>query len=437
MGGNILPAGVRGVGRRRGPPAVVAPTAPSGKPPWCVGAVQQTAPPAVRRFPAGLTFAGVAVECAAFVWSDCVRGLRKEWVVAKKLKVGVIGTGGISRVHFRGYIHSRAAKIYALADVDAAALARRADEYDVPAERCFTDYRKLLKLDELDAVSICTPNLLHARQSIDALRAGKHVLCEKPMAMNPREAQRMVDAAKATGKKLQIGLHQRFRNDAAFVKRLIEQGRLGKIYYARCRAVRRRGVPSWGVFGQLDKQGGGGLIDIGVHQIDLTWWLMGCPRPVSVSGQAYQTIGPEPGHVGQFGPWDHGTYTVEDFACGLVRFDNGATMSIECSFNVNLDGNHEGCHLVGDRGGAGLGPLSVQLEINGHLTDCTPHNVDDVDGGTPRARLGAHDKEVVAFCRSIQKDRPVLVPAAEAIWTQKIIDGIYRSAKSGKEVAIR
>jgi len=358
--------------------------------------------------------------------------------VAKKvLRVGIIGTGGISGVHCSGYVKSGMAEVYALADVHAESLSRRAAEQKVPAERCFADYRRLLRLKELDAVSICTPNRFHARQSIDALRAGKHVLCEKPMAMNARQAQQMVDEADKAKRKLQIGLNHRFRNDAQFVRKLVADGRLGRIYYARCQAIRRRGVPSWGVFGQIDKQGGGGLIDIGVHQIDLTWWLMGGPRPVSVSGQTYQTIGPEPGHVGIFGRWDHTTYTVEDFACGLVRFEGGATMSIECSFNVNLDRSREGCNIVGDRGGASLGPLAVQIEMNGHLTDCTPNNIDDVDRGLGGLALGLHEKEVVAFCESILVDKPVAVPASEAIWTQKIIDGIYRSSKTGREVAIR
>ena len=357
--------------------------------------------------------------------------------MSRKLKVGVIGTGGISGVHLSGYAKCGMAEIYALADVDAGALAGRAKQYGVPAERCFSDHRKLLKLKDLDAVSICTPNVLHCPQTLEALRAGKHVLCEKPMAMTPAEAQRMVEAAGKARRKLQIGLHQRFGEDAAFVKKLVAGGTLGKIYYARCQAVRRRGVPSWGVFGQLDKQGGGGLIDIGVHMIDLTWWLMGCPRPLSVSGQIYHTIGRKAGHVGQFGQWDHKTYTVEDFACGLVRFAGGETMSIECGFLVNLDGDRMGCHVVGDKGGAGLGPLSVQIEMNGHLTDCTPNYVGKADAAGPLSDLTHHEKEVFSFCRSILKDQPVLVPGAEAIWTQRIVDGIYKSAETGREVAIK
>ncbi len=356
--------------------------------------------------------------------------------MARKLKVGVIGTGGISGVHFSGHKKCGFAEVVALADVDPAALARRAAENNVPDDRCFADYRKLLAIDELDAVSICTPNVLHAKQTIAALKAGKHVLCEKPMAMTPAQAQKMIDTAEAAGKKLQIGLHHRFRNEAAFIQPLVAKGKLGSVYYARCQAIRRRGVPSWGVFGQMDKQGGGGLIDIGVHMIDLTWYLMGCPTPKSVSGQAYRTIGDTSGHIGSFGKWDHKTYTVEDFATGLVRFESGATMSIECGFNVNLDADRMACHIVGDKGGAGLSPLTVQMEINGHLTDCAPTNIEAIGKPGLFGTLSPHEREVHAFCQSVLKDTPVAVPATEAIWTQKIIDGIYRSAKSGKEVTV-
>ena len=354
----------------------------------------------------------------------------------KKLKVGIIGTGGISGVHHSGYVKSGVAEVYALVDIQPDVLAGKSEAYKVPKDRCFLDYRDVLKVKGLDAVSICTPNKYHCRQTVDALRAGLHVLCEKPMAMNPAEARRMVAAAAKTRRKLQIGLMQRFGPEAEYVKGLVDDGVLGKVYYARCQAVRRRGVPSWGVFGRLEEQGGGGLIDIGVHMIDLTWWLMGKPRPVAVSGQTYHTIGQTPGHFGQFGPWDWKTYNVEDFACALVRFADGATMSIECSFVANLDRDRHGCNLVGDRGGAGLSPLSVVLEQNGHLMDCTPQHFVTVDLHGVPCKISNHEKEVAAFCEAILRKKPSPVPGREAIWTQKIIDGIFRSAKAGREVRI-
>ena len=192
------------------------------------------------------------------------------------------------------------------------------------------------------------------------------------------------------------------------------------------------------MFGQLDKQGGGGVIDIGVHMMDLTWWLMGCPRPVAISGATYRTIGNTPGHAGVFGAWDWKTYTVEDFAVGLVRFATGATMSIECGFIANLDKAHEGCHIVGDKGGAGIDPLSVQLEVAGHLLDCTPNDIATRDlHGRPDKASTMHEKEVYGFCQSILTNKPVWVPGTEIIWVQKMIDGLYASAKAKRELAIK
>lgn len=351
--------------------------------------------------------------------------------MAKKLKVGVVGAGFISGHHLRGYQNCPNAEVVAVCDIVPSRAEQRAKEFNIP--NCFTSIDELLSIKEIDAVSICTPNIDHKRSTIKALQAGKHVLCEKPIAMNAREAQAMIDAAQKAKKKLMIALHNRFFSRTEYLKGLIDAGHLGKPYYARSLSIRRRGVPSWGVFGQKKLQGGGPLIDIGVHIIDLTWYLMGCPKPVSVSGQTYETIGATPGHVGEFGPWDYKTYDVEDFAVALVRFANGATMMIESAFCVNLDKEVFGCHIVGDKGGATLMPLEnlieLRLELGGHIMDCQPRHFPADDN--------PYDKEIAAFVDAIIKNKPVPVPATEAIWTSKIIDGIYKSAKVGKEVPLK
>ena len=345
--------------------------------------------------------------------------------MAKKIRVGIIGAGGISRMHLEGYHKCPNVEVIATCDIDPKRAKAQSEEFKIP--HWFDSAGKLLRLKEIDAVSICTPNFDHKRSTIRALRAGKHVLCEKPMAMNAREAQQMVDAARKTRRKLQIALNNRFRGDAQFLKKVIDSGAIGKPYYARSLSVRRRGVPSWGVFGQKKLQGGGPLIDIGVHMIDLTWYLMGCPKPLAVSGKTYETIGAMPGHVGQFGVWDHKTYDVEDFAVALVRFAGGATMTIESAFCVNLDRNVFGCHIVGDKGGVSVDPLSVQTEVSGHLMDCTPNYIPKING---------YHAEVAAFIDAIAHNRAVVVPAAEAMWTTKIIDAIYASSRQNKEVRL-
>ena len=351
--------------------------------------------------------------------------------MARKIKVGIIGAGGISRLHVEGYQKCPNAQVVATCDIIPERAKAQAEKYNIP--HWFGSDTKLLKLKEIDAVSVCTPNYAHKQAAIKALRAGKHVLVEKPIGMNAREAQQMIDAARKARRKLQVGLDKRFGADVQLAKRLITEGKIGTPYYARSISVRRRGVPSWGVFGQKKLQGGGPLIDIGVHGIDMAWYLMGCPRPVAVSGATYQTIGNTPGHLGQFGAWDWKTYTVEDFAVALVRFSGGQTMMVESAFCVNLDKDLFGCQVVGDKGGVGVtpwtpNPVTVQIELGGHVTDCTPRNIPD----TP-----SHHAEVASFAKAIATNKPVQVPASQIIWVQKIMDAIYASAKTRREVRIK
>ena len=344
----------------------------------------------------------------------------------KKVKVGIIGTGGISRMHIEGYQKCPNAEVVAACDIVPERVEAAGEKFGIPHR--FTSVGRLLAMKEIDAVSVCTPNYDHMRSAVKALRAGKHVLCEKPIAMSALQGQRMIDAARKARRKLQIGLDKRFSSQVLYLKKVIDSGRIGKPYYARSRSIRRRGVPSWGVFGQKKLQGGGPLIDIGVHAIDFTWYLMGCPRPVSVSGKTYETIGATPGHAGMFGPWDYKTYDVEDFAVALVRFAGGATMMIESAFCVNLERDTLGCNVVGDKGGVSMDPLGVQLEIDGHLIDCTPNHLPKVQ---------TYDAEVAAFVDAVARNKPVKVPATEVIWVQKIIDAIYASSKANREIRLR
>jgi predicted dehydrogenase len=346
--------------------------------------------------------------------------------MAKKIKVGIIGAGGISRHHVEGYQKCPNVEVIATCDIIPERAKAQAEQFNIP--HWFDSAARLLKIKDIGAVSVCTPNYDHMHSSLMALRAGKHVLCEKPIAMNARQAQRMVDAARKARKKLQIGLDKRFSSGVRFAKQVIEQGRIGKPYYARSMSIRRRGVPSWGVFGQKKLQGGGALIDIGVHSIDMGWYLMGCPRPVAVSGKTYRTIGDAPGHVGMFGTWDHKTYDVEDFAAALVRFAGGATMTIESAFCVNLDKNRFGCNIVGDKGGVTLDPLQVHLEAAGYLMDCTPNHL---------PRVQTYHAEVAAFVEAVASNKPSQVPGSQVLWVQKIIDGIYASCKANREVRIK
>ena len=241
-----------------------------------------------------------------------------------KLKVGLIGTGGIARgCHIPGFLSvPDECEIVWLCDVSPEALQEA--KALVPGARTTSDYHDVLRDPEVHAVAVTTPNKHHHRPTVDALIAGKHVLCEKPLAMNADEAKDMCRAARDSGKILQVALQMRFGGGATFIKRYIDKGHMGDVYYARAQALRRRGVPHWGVFIDKEQQGGGPLIDIGVHILDLTLFLMGYPKPVTASGKTWNMLGTNPEIVNPWGDYDREKFTVEDMAVGLIRLENGA-----------------------------------------------------------------------------------------------------------------
>ena len=343
-----------------------------------------------------------------------------------KVRVGIIGSGGIAQgAHLPGYQACAEVEIVAVADVSEKTARAAAEKFNVP--EVFTDYKKMLLMKELDAVSVCTPNYMHKDATVAALKAGKHVLVEKPMAMNAKECDAMLKAARESGRKLQVGFNNRFGGSAQALKRFIETGDLGSIYYARAQALRRRGIPGWGVFTQKDKQGGGPLIDIGVHILDLTLWLMGHPKPVAVSGTYRQDFGKRKDIIGLMGQWDTENFTVEDFAVGLVRFENGATLLLESSFVANIEQDVFNTQLFGTEGGCTLNPTKLFYEKNRTLMDATPVHLPNVQ---------THHAEVRHFIDAILEDKPVYVPGEEGAMVTRIIDGIYRSSEVGKEVKI-
>ncbi len=346
----------------------------------------------------------------------------------KKIKVGVIGTGGIANAaHLPGYAQlPDECEIYALCDIDPAALERTRAKF--PVQHAFDDYQKLLELDELDAVSICTPNYAHYLPTVDALKAGKHVICEKPIAMNAAEAAEMVKTSRQTGKILQIGYCHRFANTNQTLKRYIDAGELGEIYYAHATAMRVRGIPGWGVFIDKEKQGGGPLIDIGVHILDLTLWLMGHPKPISASGVTYQKFGKRPDVVGFLGQWDHTKFTVEDFASALIRFENGATVVLESSFCANIQKDSFSTQILGTNGGAETDPFRIVQEKH--------HSIGTYEPKIPNPNNNTYSAEIKDFIACIQEGREPLVTGEHGLMVAQIMDAIYQSSELGREVKI-
>ena len=208
----------------------------------------------------------------------------------QEIKVGIIGAGGIAGgKHLPGHRNVEGVSIIAVCDIDQQRAENFAKQHEI--KHVFTDYNELVAMPELDAVSVCTPNNFHAPPSIAALEAGKHVICEKPIAGNAIDGQAMVDAQKASGKVLQIGLQSRFNAGARTLRKLYDDGFFGDIYYARAMAMRRRGVPASPSFITKSIAGGGPLIDIGVHILDVLLWMIGAPKPIEAFGSVAQKFG--------------------------------------------------------------------------------------------------------------------------------------------------
>lgn len=351
--------------------------------------------------------------------------------MTKSVGIAMIGSGGIAQsVHLPAYQKLQSegkARIVAVCDANEETAKAAAAKFEVP--HLFTDYHQMLAMDEVDAVDVCTPNFLHYQPVIDGFAAGKHVICEKPIALNAKQGAEMVAAGRKAGKNFMVALNNRFASAPQAVKRFIDDGKMGEVYYARAQALRRRGVPSWGVFTDKEKQGGGPLIDIGVHILDLTLWLMGHPEPVSAMGQTYQKFGRRKGVYNPWGPWDPEKFTVEDFASGYVRFANGATLTLESSFIANGDDAMR-TTLYGTEGGVALDPGSgsntkIFREESGSLTDSTFQSLPNV---------GSHEQEIRAFVQSILDGGPSPIPGEQGLMVTRILDAIYESSETGQPV---
>ena len=281
----------------------------------------------------------------------------------KKVKVAVIGVGMISESHIGAYLKNPNVELYAFCDIREERLKQMGERYGIT--RLYTDKDVMLReLPEIDAVSVCTWNSAHAPCTIAALKAGKNVLCEKPMATSAAEAKEMLAAAKESGKLLMIGFVRRYGNDCAILKDFIDKGMFGELYYAKATYLRRNGSPG-GWFGIKKYSAGGPLIDLGVHVADMTRYLMGNPKPVSVYGATFQKLGDRRGlkdRKGYVASSSDGTETfdVEDLATALIRYDNGAVVSLEASFSLNIKNDEGKIELFGTKAGAKLDP---ELEI--------------------------------------------------------------------------
>jgi predicted dehydrogenase len=360
-----------------------------------------------------------------------------------KLKIGIIGCGGIAEQKHMPALAKlgQLAEMTAFCDVVEDKAIKAAQQFGTQEARVYTDYKELLQDETIDVVHVLTPNLQHSFITVDALEAGKHVMCEKPMAINSVEAKKMLDAAKRTGKKLTIGYQNRFRDDSEVLYKASRAGEFGDIYMAKAHAIRRRAVPTWGVFLDIDQQGGGPLIDIGTHALDLTLWCMDNYKPISVTGSVFHKLSDKyEGNL--FGPWNPETFEVEDSAFGFIKMENGATIILECAWALNttdvreamtsLCGTEGGAEMKANPTGGGTPELVFNSAKYGKLVETRP-----ATGGIAYFDSGAEDpgvKEARQWLECIINDTEPLVKPEQAYVVTQILEAIYTSAKLGKTV---
>jgi len=354
-----------------------------------------------------------------------------------KIRVGLIGCGGIgSYRHVPAYEKIEDAELVAVCDIVVSKAQAIADKYGI--RHVYENYEDLLNLEGLDAVDICTPNYLHSIIAVKALEKGLHVFCEKPDAINAEEAEKMKAAAEKSGKLLMVMRNNRYLPTSSFAKKYIEEGNLGRIYSAKCGWQRRRGIPGkGGWFTTKEQSGGGPLIDLGVHMIDLAMWLMGNPKPVSVTGCVYSEFSDSDlsdSEHSNFGEKkSDGIFDVEDLAMGFIRFEDGACMQIEFSWASNIEQEVRYFELRGTKAGCSWSSVDDKLKIYteqfGSTVDYLP-NIDNSKG------VQFHEANIRHFIDClVNGTEPMYIPQ-QGVNMMKILEAMYRWAEEGHEIAL-
>ncbi len=334
----------------------------------------------------------------------------------RPIRLGIIGVGVVAQVnHLPALKARRDVEVVAVCDDDVEKARMVAQHFGIG--RALADYETLLRLDEIDAVIIATPNHLHASMTQAALGYGKHVLCEKPAARTAAEAEQMRVAAERSGKVLMYAMNNRFRSDVAVLRGYLERQELGKIFYAKTgwlrRKTERRG-PGW--YENKKSSGGGVLMDLGVQMLDLTLWLLGNPKVVSVTATKYVT---DP------------RKDVEDTVAAFLILDGGASLALEVSWALLLEKNFPYLNLFGTDGAALLNPFRIHKELNGNLLNVTP-----ALEPTKNIYKQSYEQELDHFLRCITQGERPMASAEEGRDLMQVIDAIYQSAEARREVRL-
>lgn len=354
----------------------------------------------------------------------------------KILRLGIIGCGGIANgKHMPAEKRNPRAEMVAFCDIIPERAQKAKEEYGTEDSAVYTDYKELLKDETIDAVLVLTHNKEHCRITVDALNAGKHVLCEKPMATTYEEAVKMIEAAKKNNKVLTIGYQNRWRPDSMYMKQMAKDGEFGEVYYAEAIAIRRRAVPTWGVFIDEEKQGGGPLIDIGTHALDLTLHMMDNYEPAYCVGKTFHKLNKNTETGNAWGDWDVDRFTAEDSAFGFIVMKNGAVIYLKSSWALNMADPREAITTIcGDKAGADmLDGLRINGVKNGRQYIMKPNfstgGVAFFDGAGGKEPA---DYEAANFSAAILDGQELNVKPEQAAVVTRILEGIYKSQQTGK-----
>ncbi|MFF2484651.1 Gfo/Idh/MocA family protein [Paenibacillus sp. NPDC058071] len=351
--------------------------------------------------------------------------------MSQPIRIGIIGAGAIGNVHLNTFAKLDTANIVAITDAYLPMAQQRAEEHQIPTVH--ETPQALLEDPTLDAVIVAVPNQFHAPLAIEALKQGKHVLLEKPMAIDSASALAITEAVQASGKVLMMAHQMRWQGLSLAVKAMIDQGDLGTIYNVKTGWMRKKGIPGWGSwFTRKDQSGGGPLIDIGVHMLDLSLYLIGNPKPVSVYGSTYAEFGPNKEGIGNWGTpnWE-GYYDVEDLASALIKLDNGGTLALDVSWAAHSAAisDEPFIHLIGTKGGISIvgssGTFVTHKDNEVVTTAIEPQVVED-----DRVLLSSH------FVDCVIHGKEPIAPALSGYTNMRILDAIYESSKTGNEVKL-
>ena len=352
----------------------------------------------------------------------------------KKLRIGMVGTGNIASVHLDAYKNVEQAEIVAACDINPETLKNAAEQYGI--KNTYSNITDMIKNEDLDAVDVCVWNCNHAKCAIEALNAGLHVLCEKPMATSAKEAQEMIDAAEKNNKLLMIGFVLRFDDETKIAKDFIDNDYLGDIYYSKAVYLRRHGAPG-GWFTDKSRSAGGPVIDLGVHVIDLTRYLMGKPKALSVFASTENKLKNRP-HLKTTVGWTpkdakpDDVYDVEDFGIAMIKYEGNKTTLLETSYSINGESVTKK-ELYGTKGGMNLNGQGSKIytEVNGFLADITPDTANYIYSDN---MFEAEMRHFVDCCLNGTK---CIATSEDGLEVMKILDAIYESARTGHEVIIK